>query len=179
MSNVVPNVASNIVYFTPPPLEPFLGTWIRDPLSVSRDKVAKRMLGEEGLRRLWSCGSMAELRRALRDDRALAEKYDALRRTGSEGRLVVDRRLMTWVEIATAYTPARTRSAPITGIRAEGRIVVVQSGRSTVSGHALRQKDEWLLVSERHSGRNAECFPRSPVFRYFRPERDGCPAGAA
>src|SRR5262249_32824021 len=159
--SVMFNAANNVVYFTPPLLEPFLGTWIRDPISVSRDKVAKGMLGEAALRRLWSCGSMDELRRCLRDDRALAEKYDALCRIGAEGRLVIGRRQMTWIETATTYTPERTRSAPIAGIRAEGRMVVIHSSpQSTVAGHALRQKDEWLLVSERYAGRNAEYFPR-------------------
>ena len=38
----------------------------------------------------------------------------------------------------------------------------------TVSGYALRKKNDWLLVSERYSGLNAIGFPRSAVFRYYR-----------
>ena len=34
----------NVISFTPSPLTPFLGKWVRDPISVSRNKVASRTL---------------------------------------------------------------------------------------------------------------------------------------
>jgi hypothetical protein len=171
---------NNVVAFPQSLLEPFLGTWIRDPISVSRNKLAKRMLGEDGLKLLWGRGSMADVHQCLRNDVALAEKYDALCRLGAEGRVVIARRTMTWIEMATAQRPAATVEAPIAGVTAEGRMVIVHdSPRQTVSGHALRRKDEWLLISERYSGLNAVHFPRSPVFRYYRAEQDELSVGPA
>jgi hypothetical protein len=158
-----------VIAFPPSLLEPFLGNWIRDPVSVSRNKVVKRTLGEDGMKLLWRCGSMADVRRCLRADAELAAKYEALCRLGSEGRLVIARRLMTWTEAAVDFKPARTVSAPITRITAQGRSVMVQTSSSpTVVGYVLRWKNEWLLVSESYAGLNVVYFPPSPVFRYYR-----------
>jgi hypothetical protein len=160
---------NNIVCFPPSLLGWFLGTWTRDPLSVSRNKVVKRILGEDGLRLLWGCGSMADVRRCLADDLGLAAKYDALCRPGCEGRLVIARRLMTWIENETKFEPARTLRSPIVRVTAEGHKIIVHSKASpTVNGYVLRRKNEWLLVSERYFGPNAASFPSSPVFRYYR-----------
>ena len=173
---------NNVVAFRPSPpsaLDPFLGTWIRDPMSVSRDKVAKRALGEGAVRRLWSCRSIAELRQCLQDDAGLAEKYAVLCASGAEGRLVIARRTLTFSRAATRFAEAHSVTSAITRISAEGRMVIVHNAlRSTVSGHALRHKGEWLLVSERYAGRNALLFPPSPLFRYYRADQDA-PAAAA
>jgi hypothetical protein len=164
---------NNVLAFPASPLAPFFGTWIRDPMSVSRNKVAKRTLGEDDLKRLWRCGSIAELRQCLQEDAGLAEKYAALCESGAEGRLVIARHLMTWSRSATPLAPERTVSSAITRVTAEGRMIIVHNApRPTVSGHALRRKGEWLLVSERYAGRNALYFPPSPVFRYYRADRD-------
>jgi hypothetical protein len=164
---------SNVVAFPTSLLAPFFGTWIRDPMSVSRNKVAKRMLGEDGLKRLWRCGSIAELRQCLQEDTGLAEKYAALCGSGAEGRLVIARHLMTWSKSATPLAAARTVSSAITRVTAEGRMIIVHNApRPTVSAHALRRKGEWLLVSELYAGRNVLYFPPSPVFRYYRADRN-------
>ena len=163
---------SNVVAFPAPPpslLEPFLGSWILDPMSVSRHKVTKRALGDDGLKRLWSCRSIAELRHCLEADAALAERYAALCRSRAEGQLVIARRTLTFSRTAMRFAEARTVTSAITRVTAEGRMIIVHNApRPTVSGHALRRKGEWLLVSERYAGRNALLFPPSPVFRYYR-----------
>ena len=160
---------NNVVGFPLSLLEPYLGTWIRDPLSVSRNKVAKRMLGQDGLRLLSGCGSMADVRLCLGNHVELAAKYEALCRLGSEGRLIITKRDMTWTESETEFKPARTANSAIVRVTTEGRSIIVHPPSArTVSGYALRKKNDWLLVSERYSGLNAIGFPRSPVFRYYR-----------
>jgi hypothetical protein len=160
---------SNVVQFPPSLLDQFLGEWIRDPLSVSRNKVVKRALGSENLKRLWDCGSMAEIHQVLQSDEDLASKYEALCRA-SEARLAVTRRNLTWVETGTAFVQPRSRSSLITRVSAEGRKIIVHStGSPTVRAYVLRMKKEWLLASQLFSGRNALYFPPSPVFRYYRP----------
>ena len=162
MSNV-------LALFGPSRLTPFLGTWVRDPLSVSRNKVVKSTLGTDGLKLLWNCHSIEDVRQCLRDNTELAAKYESLRRVGCESRLVISSRLITWIDEATAYRPAKTVSSPITGVSLDNRKVIVNASRGpTVSGFELSLKQSWLLVSERYSGRNALLFPRSPVFRYYR-----------
>jgi hypothetical protein len=167
---------NNVVAFPASPpslLQPFLGTWIRDPMSVSRNKVTKRALGEEGVKRLWSCRSIAELRQCLQDDAVLAEKYAALCQSRMEGQLVIARRTLTFSRSATRFVEARTVTSAITRVAAEGRMIIVHNApRPTISGHALRRKGEWLLVSERYAGGNASLFPPSPVFRYYRADQD-------
>ena len=174
---------NNVVAFPSPPpslLEPFFGTWIRDPMSVSRNKVAKRALGEDGLKRLWACRSIAELRQCLSEDAGLAEKYAALCQSGAEGRLVIARRTLTFSRTATRLAAARSVTSAITRVTGEGRMIIVHNApRPTVSGHALRRKGEWLLVSERYAGRNALYFPPSPVFRYYRADQDALAAAGS
>ena len=160
---------NNIVDFRPGLLDPFLGDWIRDPLSVSRNKVVKRALGVENLKLLWDCGSIAEVRQALRDDEELASKYETLCRRLSEGRLAIARRNMTWVETGTEFIQPSSLNSTITGATAEGRKIIVHAtGSATVRAYVLRWKKEWLLISQLYSGRNAMYFPPSPVFRYYR-----------
>jgi hypothetical protein len=173
---------NNVVAFPPPapsPLDPFLGTWIRDPMSVSRNKVAKRALGEDDLKRLWRCRSIADLRQCLQEDAGLAEKYAALCQSGAEGRLVIARRTLTFSRTATGFAEARTVISAITRVAVEDRMIIVHNApRPTVSGHALRRRGEWLLVSERYAGRNALLFPPSPVFRYYRADPEPLAADA-
>ncbi|HLY00971.1 MAG TPA: hypothetical protein VKR56_00590 [Candidatus Cybelea sp.] len=58
---------------------------------------------------------------------------------------------------------------PVLGVRKEARTTIVETTyRGSRMGLALRMTKEWLLVSERYYGRNAQLFPRSPVFRYYR-----------
>jgi hypothetical protein len=167
---------NNVVAFPAPPpslLEPFLGTWIRDPMSVSRNKVTKRALGEDALKRLWRCRSIAELRQCLQEDAGLAAKYAALCQSRAEGQLVITRRTLTFTRTAMRFVEARTVTSAITSVTAEGRMVIVHNApRPTVGAHTLRRKGEWLLVSERYAGRNALLFPPSPVFRYYRADQD-------
>jgi hypothetical protein len=160
---------SNVLAFKPSLLKPFLGTWVRDPLSISRNKVVKSKLGTDGLKLLWNCHPIEDVRQCLRDNGELAANYEALRGVGCESRVVISSRVITWIDEETTYRPAKTVSSPITGVSLDGRKVIVNasSGR-TVSGYELRFKQSWLLVSERYSGRNALLFPKSPVFRYYR-----------
>jgi hypothetical protein len=45
---------AEVISFPQSPLSPFLGEWIRDPMSVSRNKVARHTLGADGLTKLWA-----------------------------------------------------------------------------------------------------------------------------
>src|SRR5271157_2574208 len=80
---------AKVIGFSQSPLSPFLGEWVRDPMSVSRNRVAKQILGADGLTRLWSFGSMTELTEYLATDSELAKRYNALAGMGGENRLVV------------------------------------------------------------------------------------------
>ncbi len=160
---------SNVLALGPSLLTPFLGTWVRDPLSVSRNKIVKSTLGTDGLKLLWNCRSIEDVRQCLRDNAELAANYEALRRVGWESRLMISSRLITWIDEETTFRPAKTVSSPVTAVSLDGRKVILNaSSGTTVSGFELRFKQNWLLVSERYSGRNALLFPRSPAFRYYR-----------
>jgi hypothetical protein len=160
---------NNVIAFPGSLLEPFLGTWIRDPLSVSRNKVVKHRLGQDGLKLLWGCGSMAQIQECLSKDGELAAKYESLSGSSSQAQLIITRHQLTWINKETAFRPGQTRSSPVLCVLTEGRKTFVQTVPSrTVCGYDLRKKNEWLLVSERYSGRNALLFPASPVFRYYR-----------
>ena len=99
---------------------------------------------------------------------------------GSEGRLVIAPRLMTWIESATAYSPGRSVNAPIARVATEGRIIIVHApSGGAVGGHALRLKGGWLFVTEWYAAPDGENIPRSPLHRYYRAERGVVPAGAA
>lgn len=159
---------SNVVAFKPAPVTPYLGAWVRDPISVSRLKVAKRILGEEGLKRLWACASIADLRAILAGDAELAGRYarcEAL----SNGRLEIAQRELTFISHGAGFPEPSIRTLPIASITTEGRTVTAHlpPGHQE-SGYALRMNKQWLLVSVRFSGRRADLFPPSPVFRFYR-----------
>jgi len=162
---------STIVAFLQPPLAPFYGTWILDPISVSRDKVAKRTLGKDGFKLLWDCASIEDYRQRLRDDLELAGRYAALRRLAAESRLFISSRLVVLETDAMPDLPATSVKCPVTNSRLDGRKVFVQAPNRSTAGFELRMKRGWLLVSERYAGRSAMHFPRSPVFRYYRAEQ--------
>jgi len=167
----------NVIRFSPSALAPFVGKWVRDPISVSRNKVVKRMLGEDGLKKLWACDSMQEQTECLSQDPALAEKYQALLRIagpGGDNHIVVTLQTIAFNDSANAPA-AKSSVYQVVKVTTEGRKVIVdsidlsparQGGRI---GHVFRMNKQWLLVSERYYGAQARLFPRSPVFRYYRP----------
>jgi hypothetical protein len=168
----------NVIRFAASPLAPFVGRWVRDPLSVSRNKVVKRMLGADGLQKLWACDSIQDRTECLASDPPLAEKYEALLRLGgpaSESCLEVTLQTLTFNDAASASSPAKSSRYQVAKVTAEGKKVVVEcvgleierQGRRI--GYVLRMNKNWLLVSERYYGPQAQIFPRSPVFRYDRP----------
>lgn len=158
---------SNVIPFGASPLTPFLGEWIRDPISVSRNKVSRRMLGDEGLKTLWACPSIEAVRRCLDADPALAETYQARLRLAPESRMTITRGMVTWRDAASSFGPAETIDFPVHRVSAEGRNVIVHTTRrGRPQAFVLRMNKEWLLVSERSGGADAGLMPRSPVFRY-------------
>lgn len=162
----------NVLTFGPPELAPFLGKWIRDEISVSR-KVANLTFGKEGFKKLYACGSYAELQRCLGDDPELAEKYAArLGLSGGESSLVIGPREISSFG-SSPNGEGRTVRYPVLELRKEGRTTIVATTfRAGPMGLALRMRKDWLLVSERYHGRAAALFPRSPVFRYYRPPKE-------
>jgi len=168
----------NVISFSQSPLTPFLGKWVRDPISVSRNKVARRTLGDDGLKKLWACGSMQESLQCLEEDPALAEKYQALLQIGGLGGqsdIEITLRTMVWNNSATGPNSIKTSVSQVIKVSAEGRKVIVESISLRAGapdrhiGYVLRMSKQWLLVSERYYGAQARLFPRSPVFRYYRP----------
>ncbi|MGA2758686.1 MAG: hypothetical protein ABSF08_00010 [Candidatus Cybelea sp.] len=157
-----------LLTFGPPELAPFLGKWIRDEISASR-KVANLTFGKETLKKLYACGSYAQLQRCLAEDPELAEKYKRrLDASGGESSFIVGPREIT-SDRASPDGVNRTTRYPVLGLHKEGRTTVVTSTyRGGPMGLELRMRKEWLLVSERYFGRAATLFPRSPVFRYYR-----------
>ena len=130
---------SNFTGFAPSPLAPLVGKWLRDPISVSRNKVSKRILGDDGLKTLWACGSMAEVRQRLAADPELAEKYHALLRLGGGGELTITLRALTWREPHLHSDPLSVNTAPVTKAAGSGRGVVVSTGaRGGASEFVLR-----------------------------------------
>jgi len=171
---------SPVIDFRQSPLSPFLGKWMLDPLSVSRNKVVKRALGGDGLKRLWACASMEERAECLAADSELAQRYDSVLGLGRKSHLVVTLKALTWDYAQSGSLPAKTRVYPIVKVAVEARKVIVHGidSRPELRGRAVcfvfRMSKRWLLVSERYSGRNAQYFPRSPVFRYC-PSTDTLP----
>jgi hypothetical protein len=163
---------SKSIGFPQSPLTPFLGTWLLDPLSVSRNKVVKRILGEDGLKKLWNCESILERQRCLDADPDLAQNYHALLEIGSPRHLVVTPQTLTWNRLQSAALPAETAVYPVMRVTSEGKKLIVRSvdtrpgARGLPIGYVLRMSKQWLLVSERYEGRAAQLLPRSPVFRY-------------
>ncbi len=152
-----------------------LGEWVRDPMSVSRNKVAKNTLGAEGLTKLWAFGSMAELTEYLTSDPQLEERYKSLGGVGGQNRLVVTPQTITFYRSGSASVPAKTSEFQVVRAAAEGKKVIAKTieltgaRRGQSIGYILRMNKQWLLVSEQYYGAQARLFPRSPVFRYYRP----------
>jgi len=167
----------SVIEFKPFPLSPFVGEWILDPLSVSRNKVVKRTLGEDGFRKLWACGSMEERAQCLATEPELAERYRSVLHVGRESNLVITLQNITWIHLQSATLPAKTTVYPVVRVVSEGRKVLVHSidiperGRQSII-YVLRMNKRWLLFSQQFTGRQAQLFPRSPVFRYY--ASNGC-----
>lgn len=85
-----------VIPFRPSPLSPFLGKWILDPLSVSRSKVMKHTLGQEGLRKLWACASMQERSECVAADPELAVRYETILQSQADSHLVVTLQTVTF-----------------------------------------------------------------------------------
>jgi hypothetical protein len=79
----------NVISFRPLPLSPFLGKWLLDPLSVSRNKVVKQTIGEADLKKLWACAAMEERAQSLADDAEFANRYRSVVHLGGQKSLVV------------------------------------------------------------------------------------------
>jgi hypothetical protein len=166
---------AKVIEFPASPLSSFIGTWLRDPMSVSRNRFVKLVLGAEGLTRLWAFGSMQELTEYLATDPELAEKYRSLGGPGSQSRLEVTSQSITFNQPGAGAIPQKTSSFQIVKAVAQGKKVVAETIELTGArrgqriGYVLRMNKQWLLVSEQYHGAQARLFPRSPVFRYYRP----------
>jgi hypothetical protein len=166
---------AKVIGFPQSPLSPYLGEWIRDPMSVSRNKVAKSKLGADGLTKLWAFGSMTELTEYLATDPELAERYKALAGIGRESRLVVTPQTITFNNSGVASIPAKTSEFQVVRAVTQGKKVIAETIELTGArrgqriGYVLRMNRQWLLMSEQYYGAQARLFPRSPVFRYYRP----------
>lgn len=164
---------SNVLSFRPSHLSPFLGKWLLDPLSVSRNKVVKRTLGDEGLKKLWGFSSVQERAQYLESDPELSDRYQSVLGLVRTGHLVITLQALTWEYPESAALPAKISSYLVESIAKEGTKVIVHTidTRPELRGRrmafVLRMNGQWLLVSERYSGREAQYFPRSPVFRYY------------
>lgn len=165
--------ASNVIEFRSSPLSPFLGEWLLDPLSVSRNKIIKSVLGDEGLKKLWGCASMEERAQCLTGDPELASRYQEVIHFGRQSRMVVTPQAITWNHPQICASPAKTRVYSIAKVNTEGRKVIAHAvdtrpeRRGHPVGYVFRMNKQWLLVSEQYFGREAMFFPRSPVHRYY------------
>jgi hypothetical protein len=145
-------------------------------MSVSRNKVAKNTLGADGLTKLWAFGSMTELTQHLATDPVLAERYKMLGGMAGQNRLVVTQQTITFNRSGGGSIPAKVSSFQIVKAYAEGKKAIAETIELTGArqgkriGFVLRMNKQWLLMSERYFGAAARLFPRSPVFRYHRPE---------
>ncbi|HEY6447497.1 MAG TPA: hypothetical protein VIY53_13635 [Acidobacteriaceae bacterium] len=161
-----------VIDFRSSPLSPFLGGWALDPLSVSRNKVVKHALGEDGLKKLWACESMETRAECLAADPDLAARYDTLRRSGNDNHLVVTLQTVTFHWSRAGFPEGKVTVYPVLRVSLEGRKAIVHTvngperGNQPIS-YVFRFSRQWLLVSERYTGRAALYFPRSPVFRYY------------
>lgn len=164
---------AKVIGFRPAPISPFLGKWILDPLSVSRNKVVKHALGQDGLKKLWACGSMQERAQCLAAEPELAKRYESLLRMGRESNVVVTHQAITFTWARAGSSEDRTTAYPVMSVAAEGRKVIVHTvdptpeRRGRQLAYVLRLQKQWLFVSEQYKGREALYFPRSPVFRYY------------
>jgi hypothetical protein len=62
------NVNRGPIPAIPTNISPYLGEWILDQISISRNKLSRLLLGEDGVKKLWACGSIEELRQVAADD---------------------------------------------------------------------------------------------------------------
>jgi hypothetical protein len=166
---------ANVISFSSSPLGAFLGKWLLDPLSVSRNKVMKGRLGDEGLKKLWACASMEERAQCLAGDPELASRYQFVPGLGRESSLVLTPKAITFTRAQSGTIRAKTTELSVVRVTAEGKKAVVHTidTRPELCGrpmaYVFRMNKQWLLVSERYIGREAQLFPRSPVHRYYRP----------
>jgi hypothetical protein len=144
-------------------------------MSVSRNKVGKHIFGADNLTKLWAFGSMAELTEYLASDPELAEKHRARAALGTESRLQITPQTIAFNRSEVGSIPPKTSSFQVVRAVSEGKKVVAETIELTGArrgqriGFVLRMNKQWLLVSERYYGAQARLFPRSPVFRYYRP----------
>jgi len=142
---------SNVVPFRPrSPLSPFLGQWHLDPLSISRNKIAKRILGSDNVKMLWDCDSMDELIQAIRTCAELRAKYEQLLTYDLGRSMLVAPQSITRHTVGNPSFPAETVVLPVLGVTTEGKNVVVKTkwhGRPC--DYVLKMKSEWLMVTER------------------------------
>ena len=116
---------------------------------------------------------MQERTQYLATDLELANRYQGVLHLGSGRQMVVTPQALTWNRPQSASSPAETRVYAINKVMTEGRRVIVHTvdTRPERRGHPIayvfRMKKQWLLVSEQYSGREAMCFPRSPVHQYY------------
>ena len=92
-----------------------------------------------------------------------------------QSQIEVTLRTIAWSGSSTGLNPTGPRVSQVIKVFAEGRKVVVESISLRAGapdrhiGYVLRMNNQWLLVSERYYGAQTRLFPRSPVFRYYRP----------
>lgn len=163
---------AKVIAFNPSPLSPFVGMWVLDPLSVSRGKMMKHMLGQDGLKKLWACGSMEKRAECLAAEPELAQRYESVLHLKEDSHLVVTLQTITFTWSRDRSSEPKTTVYPVMRIAVEGRKVIVHTINRPERGsqplsYVFRLNQQWLLVSERYTGRQAQSFPRSPVFRYY------------
>lgn len=165
---------SNLISFRPSPLSPFAGNWALDPLSVSRNKVVRRTLGAEGLKKLWAFPSIEDREQYLSTDPELAGQYRSVLQIVRPKTLEVTLKTICWRDAQSGSQPAQETLLPVLRVSAEGRKAIVHSidtnpgRRGQPLTYVFRLSKQWLLISERYSGRAAQLFPRSPVHRFYR-----------
>lgn len=116
-----------VIGFPQSPLTPFIGKWLLDPLSVSRNKVVKRTLGEDRLKKLWAFDSMQERAEYLAADPELAARYDALRRSRNDSHLVVTQQTIAFTWPRPGSPEGKTTVYPVVRVSAEGRKAIVHT----------------------------------------------------
>lgn len=164
---------SNVVAFKPSPLQPFLGEWFLDPMSVSRNKSAKAKLGAEGVKTLWACGSIEELRQVALQDPILWRNYQLVCKNQTDDRVQINPKSIVRFSCNLNLMPPSVDVYPVMQIVAEGKSVVVHSidprpgSRRGRAGYRIRMHKGWLYMSEVYYGREVDLFPRAPVFRYY------------
>ncbi len=112
---------------------------------------------------------MLEVRQCLEADPALAEEYQARLKLGRETYIMITHQAIMEYRAESRGLPAETITFRVMGVTTEGRKVVARTvwqGKPT--GKVLCMKNEWLVVSEQYYGKQAQFFPRSPRFRYYR-----------